>query len=75
MQVCKTPCMLRDEDGILKTVREPLDGLNLGEANMDGKFTTANFECLGACSNASIYMEDNNDFYLHIPPLPRSNPT
>ena len=74
MRVYKTPCMLRSEDDILKTVREPLDGLNLGEAKKDGKFTTAEVGYLGACSNASI-SSDNNGFYLHIPPPCRPTPT
>jgi NADH dehydrogenase (ubiquinone) flavoprotein 2 len=55
--------MLRGGNEILKTVQEHLGGLHVGDTTTDGKFTVAEVECLGACSNAPM-LAVNDDFYV-----------
>lgn len=62
VQVCTTtPCMLRDSDSILNTIREKL-GIEVGETTKDGLFTLGEVECLGACVNAPM-VQINDNYY------------
>jgi NADH dehydrogenase (ubiquinone) flavoprotein 2 len=64
IQVCTTtPCMLRGSTEILETVKSHLGGIKVGDTTKDGKFTLAEVECLGACSNAPM-LAMNDDFYV-----------
>jgi len=67
VQVCTTtPCMLRGAYDILKTCEDHL-GVKPGQTTPDGKFTLADVECLGACSNAPM-IQMNDDFYEDLTP-------
>ncbi|ELU44608.1 NADH-ubiquinone oxidoreductase subunit [Rhizoctonia solani AG-1 IA] len=58
IQVCTTtPCMLRGSTEILETVKSHLGGIKVGDTTKDGKFTLAEVECLGACSNEDLTPE------------------
>ncbi|CAE6471331.1 unnamed protein product [Rhizoctonia solani] len=68
IQVCTTtPCMLRGSTEILETVKSHLGGIKVGDTTKDGKFTLAEVECLGACSNAPM-LAMNDDFYEDLTP-------
>ncbi|CAE6433302.1 unnamed protein product [Rhizoctonia solani] len=68
IQVCTTtPCMLRGSTEILETVKSHLGGIKVGDSTKDGKFTLAEVECLGACSNAPM-LAMNDDFYEDLTP-------
>ena len=68
IQVCTTtPCMLRGSTEILDTVKSHLGGIKVGDTTKDGKFTLAEVECLGACSNAPM-LAMNDDFYEDLTP-------
>ncbi|CAE6460120.1 unnamed protein product [Rhizoctonia solani] len=68
IQVCTTtPCMLRGSTEILETVQSHLGGIKVGDTTKDGKFTLAEVECLGACSNAPM-LAMNDDFYEDLTP-------
>ena len=67
VRVCTTtPCMLCGAGDILATCKEEL-GVGVGETSADGKFTLAEFECLGACGNAPIVWIDD-DYYEDLDP-------
>lgn len=67
VRVCTTtPCMLRGAEDILAACKDEL-GVGVGETTSDGKFTLAEFECLGACVNAPIVWIDD-DFYEDLDP-------
>ena len=62
IQICTTtPCMLRNSDGILDTIRKKLN-IKVGETTKDGMFTLNEVECLGACVNAPM-VQINDDYY------------
>jgi NADH dehydrogenase (ubiquinone) flavoprotein 2 len=62
IQICTTtPCMLRDSDSILNTIKKSLN-IGVGETTEDGMFTLSEVECLGACVNAP--MVQINDMYF-----------
>lgn len=62
IQICTTtPCMLRDSDSILNTIKKSLN-IGVGEMTEDGMFTLSEVECLGACVNAP--MVQINDMYF-----------
>ena len=62
VRVCTTtPCMLRGAGDVLAACKDEL-GIGVGETSGDGKFTLAEFECLGACVNAPIVWIDD-DYY------------
>ena len=62
IQICTTtPCMLRNSDGILDTIRKKLN-IKVGETTKDGMFTLNEVECLGACVNAPM-LQINDDYY------------
>ncbi|KAF8682948.1 Thioredoxin-like [2Fe-2S] ferredoxin [Rhizoctonia solani] len=68
IQVCTTtPCMLRGSTEILETVKSHLGAIKVGDTTKDGKFTLAEVECLGACSNAPM-LAMNDDFYEDLTP-------
>ncbi|CUA72323.1 NADH dehydrogenase (ubiquinone) flavoprotein 2 [Rhizoctonia solani] len=52
---------------ILETVQSHLGGIKVGDTTKDGKFTLAEVECLGACSNAPM-LAMNDDFYEDLTP-------
>ena len=61
-QICTTtPCWLRGSDAVVEACRKKL-GIGVGETTLDGQFTLAEVECLGACVNAPI-IQVNDDFY------------
>jgi NADH-quinone oxidoreductase subunit E len=61
IQVCTTtPCMLRDSEEIVNTIKSLLK-IDIGQTTEDGLFTLVEVECLGACSNAP--MVQINDWY------------
>lgn len=67
VRVCTTtPCMLRGAGDILAACKEEL-GVGVGDTSADGKFTLAEFECLGACVNAPIVWIDD-DYYEDLDP-------
>lgn len=55
--------MLCGSTEILETVKSHLGGIKVGDTTKDGKFTLAEVECLGACSNAPM-LAVNDDFYV-----------
>ncbi|CCO26127.1 NADH dehydrogenase (ubiquinone) flavoprotein 2 [Rhizoctonia solani AG-1 IB] len=59
--------MLRGSTEILETVKSHLGGIKVGDTTKDGKFTLAEVECLGACSNAPM-LAMNDDFYEDLTP-------
>lgn len=64
VQICTTtPCMLRGSTDILNTTCEHLGGISPGQTTKDGKFTVVEVECQGACSNAPMFVV-NDDFYV-----------
>ncbi|MEE6464460.1 hypothetical protein FKM82_006265 [Ascaphus truei] len=67
IQICTTtPCMLRDSDGILETIKKKL-GIKVGETTPDKLFTLAEVECLGACVNAPM-VQINDNYYEDLAP-------
>ena len=67
VRVCTTtPCMLRGAGDILDACKDEI-GVGVGETSTDGKFTLAEFECLGACVNAPIVWIDD-DYYEDLEP-------
>lgn len=67
IQTCTTtPCMLRDSDAILNTIRSKL-GIEVGETTQDGMFTLNEVECLGACVNAPM-VQINDNYYEDLQP-------
>ncbi len=68
IQVCRTtPCWLRGSDKITRTCLNKTGTEKLGEISADGKFTTVEVECLGACVNAPM-VQINDDYYEDLTP-------
>ena len=62
IQVCTTtPCWLRGSEEIVKVCQKRI-GKGEHEVSDDGKFSYAEVECLGACTNAPM-IQINDDFY------------
>ena len=67
IQICTTtPCMLRDSDSIMDTIKRKLD-ISVGETTNDGLFTLSEVECLGACVNAPM-VQINDMYYEDLAP-------
>ena len=67
IQICTTtPCMLRDSDSIIDTIKRNLD-ISVGETTNDGLFTLSEAECLGACVNAPM-VQINDMYYEDLTP-------
>ncbi|XP_043922469.1 NADH dehydrogenase [ubiquinone] flavoprotein 2, mitochondrial [Protopterus annectens] len=67
IQICTTtPCMLRDSDSILATIKKKI-GIQVGETTNDNLFTLTEVECLGACVNAPM-VQINDNYYEDLLP-------
>ncbi len=66
VQLCgTTPCMLRGSDDIIKVLERKVGPQR--QVRVDGLFSWAEVECLGACCNAPM-VQINDDYYEDLTP-------
>ncbi len=54
-------CHLMDKNRLLKAIEKTL-GIKPGEVTPDGKFKLVPVQCLGACSEAPVFMVDEDEY-------------
>ncbi len=54
-------CHLMDKNRLLKAIEKSL-GIKPGEVTPDGKFKLVPVQCLGACSEAPVFMVDEDEY-------------
>ncbi|WP_448587770.1 NADH-quinone oxidoreductase subunit NuoE family protein [Thermocrinis sp.] len=54
-------CNLMNKKSLLDAIRKHL-GIGVGEVSKDGKFKLIAVQCLGACSEAPVFMVDNDTY-------------
>ncbi len=54
-------CHLMDKNKLLKALEKAL-GIKAGEVTPDGKFKIVPVQCLGACSEAPVFMIDEDEY-------------
>ena len=62
IRVCvSVVCDLMNKKRLLDAIRKYL-GINVGESTKDGRFKLIAVQCLGACSEAPVFMVDNDTY-------------